>query len=138
MTLVEAHVQRGVPLGKCLLSALVVSCFLEGCCLQRIGVAMNKELSNIAAHVGEVRCAKRLWTRAGLCLKLAALLRQAEANVKTHRHERAGQGSCNINTPFSCCVPVGFACGVRSRCCGVSDVPSGGVRCGSVGCESAI
>ena len=41
---------------------------LEKTCLQplgaseRIGVAMNKEICNIAAHVGEWWCAMRLWT----------------------------------------------------------------------------
>ena len=91
---------------------------------------MNKKLGNIAAHLGEVWCAKRLWTRFGRFLSSQpGSDRQAEANVKTHGRERAGQGSCNINAHFSCGVPVGFACGVRSGC-GVSDVPSGGVRCG--------
>ena len=35
--------------------------FLEDCAYKRIGVAVNKELSNIAAHVGELWCA--MWTR---------------------------------------------------------------------------
>ena len=51
--------KRGVPLQKYLLSALGFSCVWKIVAYKRIGVALNKKLSDAAAHVGELWCAKR-------------------------------------------------------------------------------